>query len=150
MFILMGLSTLAQILFRYFIQSPLPWTEEAARSLFVLSMLMAIAFAYREREHIVVDFLFNKMPARARRIAGIVFNIAILMFLGFWARGAVQLADLNWNSTLITLPFFRVSYFYIWEIAAIVLTAIYVVLNTAALTRGEEPALAGPQSMSDN
>lgn len=150
MFILMGLSTLAQILFRYFIQTPLPWTEEAARTLFVLSMLMAIAFAYREREHIIVDFLFNKLPAQIRRAAGIGFNIAILAFLGFWARGAIVLAELNWNSTLVTLPFFRVSYFYIWEIGAIALTAIYVLLNTAALVRGDAAATAGPQSMADS
>lgn len=150
LFVLMGLSTLAQILFRYFLQLPLPWTEEAARVLFVLSMLMAIAFAYREGEHIIVDFLFLKLPGNVRRTVSILFNVAILCFLVTWARGAIQLADLNWGSSLVTLPFFRVSYLYMWEVAAIALTTIYVILDTAALLQGRKSHGPEAQSMSDS
>lgn len=150
MFILMGVCTLAQVLFRYFLHLPAPWTEEAARTLFVLSMLMGIAFAYREGEHIVVDFLFLKLPERARRVVLIGFDIAILMFLAMWARGALQLAQLNWGSRLVTIEFFRVSYFYIWEIGAIALTALYVTLHMAALIRGERRGPADTPHVADS
>lgn len=136
MFCAMILATLAQILFRYVLELPLPWTEEAARALFVLAMVMTIAFAYREREHIVVDFLFVKLPRSAQRWLGIVFNLLILAFLVSWARGAWRLADVNWGSNLITIPFFRVAYFYIWELAAIALLFLYVLLDTLARIRG--------------
>lgn len=136
-FIAMILCTLTQILFRYFLKMTLPWTEEAARALFVLSMLLGMAFAYREREHVVVDFLFRALPGPARRWLGAGFAVVILFFLAVWARGAWQLAWLNWNSSLITLPFFRVAYFYLWELGAIVLMALYVLLDLLSLLRGE-------------
>ena len=136
LFSAMIVATLAQILFRYVLQLPLPWTEEAARALFVLSMVMSMAFAYREREHIVVDFLFDQMPAPVRRWLGFVFDVAIIGFLVFWARGAWRLAELTWNSRLITISFFRVGYFYAWEVAAIALLLLYVLLDMARRARG--------------
>lgn len=143
LFVAMILATLAQVVFRYVLEIPVPWTEEAARALFVLSMVMSMAFAYREREHIVVDFLFVKLSPVSQRRLGLVFNLAILAFLAAWARGAWRLAEINWNSTLVTIPFFRVAYFYIWEVAAILLFLLYVVLDTIARVRGEGAGALG-------
>lgn len=144
MFIAMILATLTQILFRYFLKITLPWTEEAARSLFVLSMLTGMAFAYREREHVVVDFLFRKLPATIRGFLSVVFSLTILVLLAAWLRGAWQLAVLNWNATLITVPFFRVGYFYLWEMGAIILLATYVLLDLRTALRRGRPG-AGPR-----
>lgn len=137
MFVAMIFATLAQVVFRYVLEIAVPWTEEAARALFVLSMVMSMAFAYREREHIVVDFLFVKLSPVAQRRLGLVFDLAILGFLAAWARGAWRLAEINWNSTLVTIPFFRVAYFYVWEVAAILLFLLYVLLDAVARVRGE-------------
>lgn len=142
MFTAMIAATLAQILFRYFLQIPVTWTEEAARALFVMAMLMGMAFAYRERQHVIVDFLFVKLPPPLQRWLGVLFNLLILLFLAFWARGAVRLAEINWGSSLITVPFFRVAYFYIWELLAIALFFLYVLLDTAARVAGRGPHAA--------
>ncbi|MCB1384756.1 MAG: TRAP transporter small permease [Nitratireductor sp.] len=140
-FCAMILAALGQVVFRYVLEIPVAWTEEAARVLFVLCMVMSIAFAYREHEHVVVDFLFAGFPAGIQRGLALVFNLCIVAFLGFWARGAWRLAELNWNSTLTTIPFFRVSYFYIWELAAIGLLFLYVLLDTRDQIAGRR---AGP------
>lgn len=143
MFVAMILATLAQIVFRYVLEVPVAWTEEAARSLFVLAMLMGIAFAYREGEHVVVDFAFARLPPAVRRRLAILFNLLILGFIAFSARGAWRLAELNWTSTLITIPFFRVAYFYVWQLAALALLFVYVVLDTLAQVRARGPAVGG-------
>ncbi len=140
MFVAMILATLGQIIFRYVLEVSVTWTEEVARSLFVLSMLMAIVFAYREREHIIVDFLYANMPPAVQRWLGIVFNLCILAFIAFAARGAWRLAELNWTSTLITVPAFSVAYFYIWQLFALALLFLYVVLDTLARVRGNDEA----------
>lgn len=140
MFWAMILATLGQILFRYVLEVSVSWTEEAARALFVLSMVMSMAFAYREKEHVVVDFLFAKLPSGVQRWLGLAFNLFILAFLTFWARGALRLAELNWESSLITVPWFRVSYFYIWELAAITLLFLYVLADTRARLRRADGA----------
>lgn len=135
MFVAVLLATLAQVFFRYVAEIPVPWTEELARTLFVLAMLTGIALAYREREHVVVDFLFLRLPPPARRIVKLVFDAAILILLVIWARGALALAELNWGSTLITLEFFRVAYFYLWELFAIALMVLYVLIDMVKTVR---------------
>lgn len=143
MFVAMILATLGQIVFRYVLEVSVTWTEEVARSLFVLSILMAIVFAYREREHIIVDFLYVNMPPPVQRWLGILFNLCILAFIAFAVRGAWHLAELNWTSSLITVPFFSVAYFYIWQILALILLFLYVVSDTAARMRGNGEASGG-------
>ena len=128
-FTVMLLAALSQILFRYVLEIPVPWTEELARTLFVLAMFTGMAFALRDGEHIVVDFLFKKAGPRHRNLLQAVFDVAILGFLAMWARGTVALVELNWNSTLITLPAVRVGYIYLWELLGIALMGVYVLLD---------------------
>ncbi len=129
LFVIMLLSTLGQVAFRYVLEISVPWTEELARTVFVAAMFTGMAFAVREREHIVVDFLILRYPPATRRWMETLFDLAILAFLGMWARGAVALADLNWNATLITLPWISVGWLYLWELLGIALMAIYVCLG---------------------
>jgi TRAP-type C4-dicarboxylate transport system permease small subunit len=131
LFVTMLLATLSQVGFRYLFALPMPWTEELARTFFVMAMFTAMAFAMREDQHIVVDFLLNCYPSRVRKAAAIVFSITILFFLAVWARGTISLAQLNWNSNLVTLPWIRVAYLYWWELLGIALMALYLVIGLA-------------------
>ena len=143
MFIIMIVLTISQVIFRYVLQIPVPWTEEAARVLFILAVLSGFAFAYREDEHIFVDFLFDQYPEKLKRIVSILFKLSILGFLAFWLRGTWQLISVNWNNELITIPWFRVAYLYIWEFIMLLLLGVYIVidlkkliLNKYALSQG--------------
>jgi len=131
-FIAMLLASLGQVLFRYVLEIPVPWTEELARVLFVVSMLFGMAIAIREKEHIVVDFLLNKQTPRRRAIAACLFDALILAFLCAWARGTLGLIDLNWNSYLVTLNWIRVAYLYIAELLAVVLMIAFVLADLFA------------------
>ena len=57
----MLLATIWQVLFRYVLKISVPWTEELARILFIMTMFLGIAIAIREDEHIIVDFLFKSV-----------------------------------------------------------------------------------------
>ena len=137
MFAGMLVATLAQVMFRYFLQISVPWTEEIARTFFVLSILAGIAFAYAEREHIIIDFIFLKFSPGVQRLMTITFTVCILVLLVFWARGALEMASRNWDVFLITMTWFRVSYFYFWELGMIALLAFYVLLDLRNLIKGE-------------
>lgn len=146
-FIGMLLSTGGQVLFRYVLKIPVPWTEELARILFILSMFLGIAIAIREREHIVVNFLFKKMSTRAQAIGHIVFDVAILILLCFLARGTVSMVQIMWNSYMIALDWIRTAYLYIGEFIAILFMIFYIILeileNARALRSREEVRAAG-------
>lgn len=146
MFVGMLLATLGQVLFRYFLQISVPWTEEVARAFFVLSILTGIAIAYAEREHIIVDFIFSRFSPPIQRLVTAIFALCILAFLAFWARGAIEMAGRNWDVFLITMTWFRVAYFYIWELGMIGLLAVYVLLDLKRLMTGELTSLIHPEN----
>ncbi len=130
-FIGMLLSTGGQVLFRYALRISVPWTEELARILFILTMFLGIAIAIREREHIVVDFLFKKLPIRLQTIGLIVFNIAIFLFLCFLARGTIAMTRMTWDSYMIALDWVRTGWLYLGEFIAILFMMLYVLLSIA-------------------
>ena len=142
----MLLATGAQVVFRYALQISVGWTEELARVLFVLSMFLGIAVAIREREHIVVDFLFKKLPVRARALGSLVFDVAILLFLIWLLRGAARMAEVMWDSSLIAMTWLTNGHLYVGECFAILLMMLYVVLGiieNARILRFGEAATGG-------
>jgi TRAP-type C4-dicarboxylate transport system permease small subunit len=134
-FLAVILATLLQVLTRYVLHVPLPWTEELARTLFVASMMIGIALATRRGEHIVVDFLFLKLPPRGKAAALVAFDAAILLLLAVWLRGAIVLIGINAGATFVTLPWLRVAYLYAVEAGAIVLMMVFVFADAVRRTR---------------
>jgi TRAP-type C4-dicarboxylate transport system permease small subunit len=130
-FIVMMLAVIGQVIFRYVLETAVPWTEELARLLFVESMLLGMAIGIRRHEHIVVDFLFNKLPPRGRNAAGLVFNVAIILLLVLLMRGSWDLVGRNWNARLVSLPSVSVGYIYFGLFVSLGLMTFYTALNIA-------------------
>ena len=63
--ILMSLATIvvaAQVFTRFVTKSPLPWSEELARYMFLWLVWVGAAYATKERKHIKIDVMFNRLP----------------------------------------------------------------------------------------
>ncbi|TNH04718.1 TRAP transporter large permease subunit, partial [Testudinibacter sp. TR-2022] len=80
---------LLQIFFRQIVDSPLIWSEELARVLFIYVGMIGISMAIRSQQHVYIDFITNIMPAKIRKFifsfVQLVIFIAVLFFihLGF-------------------------------------------------------------------
>jgi TRAP-type C4-dicarboxylate transport system permease small subunit len=142
-FIIMMIVTLLQVAVRY-LEVPLDWTEELARTLFLAAIMLGIAIAIRRREHIVVDVVYVKLPPMAQAIMGFAFDAGILVLLIVWLRGAWRLLKLNADATFVMLPWIKVSYLYAVEAAAIVLMIVYVVADIARRGRQADAAARSP------
>lgn len=63
-----------QVIFRYFLESPLPWSEELIRYAFIASAYLGGAIATMEREHIEINFIqvifekFKNNPLKHERL----------------------------------------------------------------------------------
>ena len=125
----MLLATIGQVLFRYVLKISVPWTEELARILFIMTMFLGIAIAIREDEHIVVDFLFKKLNRRFQAFGQILYNLAIFILLCFLARGTLTMTKMNWESYMIALEWIRTGYLYLIEFIAVLLMMLYVVFK---------------------
>jgi len=58
---------LAQVLFRFVLSSPLSWSEELVRYVFVWSVFLTAAIAFNLNSHISIDFLTSWYPPRLQR-----------------------------------------------------------------------------------
>lgn len=137
MFSAVVILVLAQVFFRYVMQISVPWTEEMARILFQISVMSGFAFAYKERENIVVDFIFENLSQSTKRALSILYCLAMLGLVAFWATGAWKLAKLNMMSELITISWFKIGYLYYWEFFMLLLLGLYILIDIYHLAVGK-------------
>ncbi len=62
--VLMSLTTFANVLARYFFNSPIQWAEELARYAFIWVVFMGAVLCTKRRRHIVIDILPQSLPPR--------------------------------------------------------------------------------------
>ncbi|MBO6510563.1 MAG: TRAP transporter small permease [Roseibium sp.] len=65
--VVMIVVTLAQVVFRYVIAAPLPWSEELARYCFVWIVFLGGAIGLSRGIHLGVDLFVNMLPEPLRR-----------------------------------------------------------------------------------
>lgn len=65
---------IAQILSRQVFHSPLIWSEELAKLLFVYVGMLGISVAVRKQEHVFIDFLTNLMPEKSENLQILLYN----------------------------------------------------------------------------
>ena len=83
-FLIMFFVLLAQVVMRYVFNSPLTWSEETARFIFVYVSFVGISFAYRKKAHIRMEAVVKLLPPRVHRLldAGIqVGTIGLFLYM---------------------------------------------------------------------
>lgn len=79
-----------QVIYRYFLEMPLPWSEELIRYAFISVSFLGGAIAVMERQHIEINFLetiiekFKDNPAKHElyiKIANVFRDLAAAVFL---------------------------------------------------------------------
>jgi TRAP-type transport system small permease protein len=80
-FCIMLILVTAQIVFRYFLQISVPWTEEAARWFYAWQIFLGSAVAMREKLHLRVTILIDNLPAKVQRVLDLLVAAAGLAFL---------------------------------------------------------------------
>lgn len=72
------------VLFRYVIQTPLPWGEEAARYIMVWGVFVGVSIGVHKKIHLGVEAFINPLPAKIRAgiilVSGLIQLIALILF----------------------------------------------------------------------
>jgi TRAP-type C4-dicarboxylate transport system permease small subunit len=71
---------LIQVVFRYFLLIPSPWSEDLARLALVWTVFLASALGIRYLEHPTIDILTKRFPVKFRAVLEIVVYLAIAVF----------------------------------------------------------------------
>lgn len=112
----------AQIVARQIFDSPIIWSEELARLLFIYAGLFGISMAIRSQQHVYIDFITNVMSERIRRAANsfvqtlIFISVVLFVHLGFktWADASFEMVSLGISEKWLYagLPFISILMFY--------------------------------------
>lgn len=102
----------SQIIARQVFHSPIIWSEELARLLFVYTGLLGISMGVRNQQHVFIDFITNLMPERIKRFSNsfvqILIFISIIMFihLGFkiWSDADFEIVSLGISEKWLYAP----------------------------------------------
>lgn len=81
--ILMALAVItvsAQIVTRFILKAPLPWSEELARYMFIWLVWVGAAFATKERKHIRIDVVVSRLPKIGQKACTVISTI---IWIGF-------------------------------------------------------------------
>ena len=71
----------ANVLMRYFFHSPIQWSEEVVTSLFVWTVFIGSAYAYRNHSHLGVDIVVNMLPGKVKKVVSLVMAVLELLVL---------------------------------------------------------------------
>ena len=117
LFIMMFAILVAQIIFRQIFDSPLVWSEELAILLFTYVGMLGVSIGIKYRQHVFIDFLYNKFSGKGLKIANtfiqsVVFiSLVAMIQIGyklFLRKKIFQLIALPLIATLMLIRFFQV------------------------------------------
>jgi TRAP-type transport system small permease protein len=111
--ILMTAVLLLQVFARYVARVSIPWTEEVARYLLVLMTFTGAALALRDRQHIAITILLDRLPHAVRTCLELAFDVLIMLFLCAVFRGTVNMVQLTWETPAGTIPWITTGRLYL-------------------------------------
>ena len=92
----------ANVIFRYFLNNPIKWTDEVVTSLFIWTVFMGSAYAHRRHAHLGVDIVVNLIHGKSREIIEFVMDIIqILILILLTYISAQYVCNLIWKRGII-------------------------------------------------
>ncbi len=137
LFVLIFTVVLFQVFMRYVIGSPLVWSEELARYLFIWVAFIGWVFATRSGTHIRISAVFDLFPPGTRRAVNVFNNILVFVFNGALAWLGFRMVQKSFDVPTVTL-FFTYAAVYVVVPASCLLIAFYALINalTGSVDRG--------------
>ena len=71
------LTFIYQVVMRFAFNKPLTWSDELIVILYVFSMFWAGAFLLKEKDHVMLDLLYEHLPAPGKRAFSIAYSLII-------------------------------------------------------------------------
>ncbi len=115
-----------QIFLRFVFNSPLAWTEEVDRYLFVWSVYLGSVVALAKRSHIRVTFLIDLGGPKLEKISEAFDKICCFFSFSFVAYYGYKLAYANLTARFYTVEFMPLVLFYLAVPVGMTLMVVYL------------------------
>jgi len=105
----MVVAVFGNVIFRYFLDAALAWSEEVSRFMFIWLAFMGSVIAYIRNEHLGLDILLKVLPPIGARILVLVADALVLFALIVMTYGGVVMtADSfasGWVAAAVPIPY---------------------------------------------
>jgi TRAP-type C4-dicarboxylate transport system permease small subunit len=128
LFSVIFITMLLQIFFRYVLDSPLVWTEELCRYLFIWTCFLGWTIALRKKSHIRISYFIELLPHSLGKVVTFIFQILIFVFLIQLLRYGIAMTARSFSVPTITL-FFSWAYVYIAVPLSATIMLLYSVVD---------------------
>lgn len=104
-FLVMCISVILQVVFRYVLKIVAPWTEELARFACIWAVFLGAAVCFEEGAHIKIDVIIAKVSRKAVNHILLLINIFVTStFIVIVFYGSILLLKIGWADSATTLP----------------------------------------------
>ena len=125
---------LAQVIFRYFLNDPLTWSDELARYLFVWCAFLGWVIAARRRSHLAITMMQSRLSARPRAALAVCAALAAVAFAIILSYYGVQITLRNADVETPSL-FFTIGVVYAIVPVAALAVALHAISDLVAAVR---------------
>jgi TRAP-type C4-dicarboxylate transport system permease small subunit len=100
--VLMFLATFANVVGRYFFNSPIQWAEEFSRYSFLWVVFLGAVVCTKHKRHVGIDTLVNILPGHFRVWVNVVADLFVLALMGVivWYGGVLTSGATQVTATL--------------------------------------------------
>lgn len=71
------LTFIFQVILRFVFNKPLTWSDELIVILYVFSMFWAGAFLLKEKDHVMLDLIYEHLPPQGKRAFSVAYSLLI-------------------------------------------------------------------------
>lgn len=132
----------AQVVTRYVLKVPWPWTQEVTRLGFVTLVFVGAIAGVWQRRHLNVDAVVNALPFALRRVVLLLGQLALLVFFSFVFYEGIGFVQISW--TQVT-PYLQIPMSYVYLLFPISGAAFiaFALRDALLLARGRIPESGG-------
>ena len=86
---------MVDVISRYVMQNPLAISDEYGGFCLVAITCIGLAYAWKTRSHVRVEFIIKKLPVRIRQWLRLFTLLLAIVFTGFMVYGAIKLVSIS-------------------------------------------------------
>jgi C4-dicarboxylate transporter DctQ subunit len=141
--VLQAILLMANVLFRYVLDSPIVWGDEIVRYSLIWMTFVGTAMAVKEKQHIQVDVIDLVLPKTGQKIVNIFGDVVVISFMGFMTYYGIKMTDFQRGMFGETLAWFSYAYVYVSIPIGGFFTIVYTLSKYFAkenITQSDQPS----------
>ncbi len=134
---IMCIVLIMQIFFRFVLNSPLIWSEELSRFLFIWITFIGIGYGVKHHLHIELTYFFGKMPKKMQLWGQVFINLVCASTMLYILPVALKFTTMQHTIDSTTLPI-PMSFLYVALPIGFTLGIIRFLIDTAIIIKTGE------------